>query len=78
MKRYPSLRAYLAGPPKRTQEDLAEQLSRLAGYRIRQGTVNKWVRGETMPRPRIALLLEAHTGVPVQSMIRARAGKVAA
>jgi hypothetical protein len=78
MKRYPSLRAYLAGPPRRTQEALAERLSRAAGYRVRQGTVNKWVRGETMPRPRMALLIEAETGVPVEALTKARARKVAA
>jgi transcriptional regulator with XRE-family HTH domain len=78
MKRFPSLRAYLAGPPRRTQEDLAEQLSKLAGYRVRQGTVNKWVRGETMPRPKMALLIEAHLGVSIQSMMRARANREAA
>jgi transcriptional regulator with XRE-family HTH domain len=78
MKRYPSLIAYLAGPPRRTQEELAERLSRRAGFRVRQGTVAKWVRGDTMPRPQMALLIEAETGVSVGAMNLARARKVAA
>lgn len=78
MKRYQSLAAYLEGPPRRTQEELAERLSKVAGYRVRQGTVGKWVRGVTMPRPQMALLIEQEIGVSVHSMARARARKVAA
>jgi hypothetical protein len=78
MKRYPSLTAYLAGPPRRTQEELAERLSRRAGFRIRQGTVNKWVTGACMPRPKMAVLIEQETGVSIGCMTRARAERVAA
>lgn len=78
MKHYESLAAYLQGPPRRTQEELAERLSKVAGYRVRQGTVNKWVRGETMPRPKMALLIQEHLGVTVEGMARVRAGKQAA
>lgn len=75
MKRYATWAALLAGV---TQEEFAERLSRKAGYRIRQGTVSKWARGETMPRPQIALLIESEFGLSVKSQAQARARKVAA
>jgi len=75
VKRYASIRAYLKGEG-RTQEQLAERLSRRAGFRVRQGTVNKWVNGDRMPRPQMALLIEAETGVPVGALAKSR--KVAA
>lgn len=77
MKHYESLAAYMEGPPRRTQEQVAELLSRKAGYRVRQGTVTKWVRGETMPRPRMALLIQETLGVSVHGMARTRAKKAA-
>lgn len=77
MKRYESLAAWLEGPPRRTQEELAERISRIAGFKVRQGTVSKWVRGETMPRPKIALLIEEHLGVSLRGMARVRAGRAA-
>lgn len=77
MKRYESLAAYLEGPPRRTQEELADRLSRIAGCRVRQGTISKWVRGESMPRPKMALLIQERLGVTVEGMARTRAGKAA-
>lgn len=69
-KSYPSLAAYLAGEG-RTQEQLAADLG------VRQGTLTKWVRGVTMPRPKMAVKIASVTGVSIDSMIRARARKVA-
>lgn len=66
MTRYSSLAAYLEGPPRRTQEELAGQLG------VRQGTVTKWVRGKTMPRPEMALRISRLTGVPVEALVRAK------
>lgn len=71
MKRYPSLRAYLKGEG-RTQEQLAADLG------LRQGTVNKWVNGDRMPRAEMALKLSKLTGVPVEAMLRAKSQKAAA
>ena len=72
MKRYSSLTSYLAGPPRRTQEQLAHLLG------VRQGTVNKWVRGETMPRAEMALKIARITGVTIEGMTRAKANRRAA
>lgn len=66
VKRYGSLRDYLKSTG-RTQEQLAAQLG------VRQGTVNKWVAGATVPRAAMALRLAKLTGVSVESMTRARA-----
>lgn len=71
MKRYPSLRAYLKGEG-RTQEQLAADLG------VRQGTVTKWVRGATMPRPEMALRISKLTNVPTDALLRARASQDAA
>lgn len=65
-KAYPSLTAYLKAT-KQTQDDLAAALG------IRQGQLSRYVRGETMPRPKMALKIAAHTGVPVSALIQARA-----
>ncbi len=77
MKQYQSLAAYLEGPPRRTQEELAARLSKIAGFRVPQGTVSKWVRGATMPRPKMAILIKEHLGVAIEGMARVRAGKAA-
>lgn len=63
-KRYPSLSAYLAGPPRRTQEQLA------AAVGVRQGLISKYVRGEQTPRLPIALKLHEVTGVPLKALTR--------
>lgn len=71
MKRYPSLRAYLKGE-RTNQEALAALLE------VRQGTVSKWVRGETMPRSKMARKINKLTGVTIEGLWRARADRDAA
>jgi len=67
MKRYRSLAAYLEGPPRRTQEQLAEAIG------VRQGLISKYVRGAQTPRLEIAIRLHKVTGVPLESLTRKEA-----
>lgn len=62
-----SLADYLAKTGQ-TQEELAEALG------ISQPMVSSYIAGRTMPRPALALRISEHTGVPVESLLRARVG----
>lgn len=65
-KRYESLTAYMDGENK-TQVDLAEM------FGISQASVSRIVNGQQLPDAAMVLKIHEMTGVPVESLIRARA-----
>lgn len=68
--RYESLADYLVKTGQ-TQDGLARALG------IAQSQVSNYIAGRTMPRPALALRIAAHTGVPVEALLRTRVGQVA-
>lgn len=66
-KTYESLADYLEQTGQ-TQEALAQALG------ITQPMISNYIAGRTMPRPKLALKIAAHTGVPVEALLRARVG----
>lgn len=74
---YDSLADYLSATGK-TQEQLAAELSELAGRKVSQSRISQWVAADAMPRTEMAILISQHTGVTVEAMARAYAAKKAA
>ena len=63
-----NLRAFLAGPPRTSQRQLADAVN------ITQSMVSMLVRGRRVPSPRLAVKLHCLTGVPLKILLAARLG----
>jgi transcriptional regulator with XRE-family HTH domain len=63
-KQFQTLDAYLDGPPKRTQQQLAERLG------ITQSALSMIMNGHRLPSPDLALRLHAETGVPLETLLQ--------
>jgi transcriptional regulator with XRE-family HTH domain len=70
MKRYPSLAAYLTATGQ-TQAQFAKR------FGLTQGMVSRYVSGQVLPRPKMALRISAATGVTIESMLKHRTTGVA-
>jgi transcriptional regulator with XRE-family HTH domain len=60
------LRRFLDGPPKRTQEEFAEEIG------ASQGSVSSWLRAVKAPGRVFALAIEAVTGIKASSWPKAK------